>query len=92
MNPLRNGRGGRGDNLFFPDKTLDRHVLTDRRPYLKRTGIICSHCHKEIRGKFYNIGNKFFDQYCWSLRYILEAQELEVERVQELRRHMDISE
>ena len=87
--PLRNGKEWRVNNLFFPDSTLDMYVVADKRPYLKRTGMICSHCHKEIRGKIYNLGNRFFDEYCWSLRYILEAQEIEMERTQELRKHMD---
>jgi hypothetical protein len=88
-NPSRNGKERRRDRLFFQDPILETHVLSDRRPILKRTGILCSHCHKEIRGKLHNLGNRFYDDYCWSLRYILEAQESEMERYQEMRKKMD---
>jgi hypothetical protein len=89
-NPFKNGKERGSDRLFFLDPVLEQRILTERRPYLKRTGMLCSHCHKEIRGRLYNLGNKFFDEYCWSLRYILEAQESEMERTQELRKKMVI--
>jgi hypothetical protein len=69
---------------------LETVVISERRPYLKKTGLLCSHCHKEIRGKLYNSGMKFYDEYCWSLRYILEAQESELERTTELRKRMEM--
>jgi hypothetical protein len=77
--------------LFFPDPVVDSIVLDEPMPYLKRTGLICSHCHKEIRGKLFNLGTKFYDEYCFSLRYILEAQEADHERHAELRKKMDFS-
>ena len=76
--------------MFFPDPVLESQVFLKPQPYLKRTGLICSHCHKDIRGKLHNIGNKFYDDYCYSLRYILEAQELEHEKHSELRKRMEI--
>ena len=77
--------------MFFPDPVLESHSTDEPRPYLKRTGLICSHCHKEIRGRFHNLGNKFYDEYCFSLRYILEAQEMELSRIHEMKKRMDIT-
>jgi hypothetical protein len=68
---------------------LEEASLDDNRPYLKKTGMICSHCHKEIRGKMFNLGNRFFDEYCWSLRFILDAQEAEGKRLNELKKRME---
>lgn len=76
-------------DLFFPDPVIESSILEEPVIYLKRTGLFCSHCNKEIRGKIHNLGPKFYDDYCWSLRFILEAQEVEIERHAELRKRID---
>lgn len=75
--------------LIFNDPVLDQVSMTTDTPYKKRTGLICCHCHNEIRGQIFNMGNQFFDEYCWSLRFILEAQRKEQDRLTEMRKRME---
>lgn len=89
MKEFRSGKGYQVIELFFPDPVIETAVIEEPAPLLKKSGLICCHCHKEIKGKVYNMGPLFFDRYCWSLRYIIEAQQMDRDRSMELRKRME---
>ena len=39
--------------------------------------IICAHCYKPIKGKFYQSGKNYYDKYCWQFRYVIDPLYIE---------------
>ncbi|MFO8050155.1 MAG: hypothetical protein R6V01_00445 [Thermoplasmatota archaeon] len=74
--------------MLFPDPFMDVSTLMDARRGPKGSGILCSHCHREIKGKVYQWGIHSYDTYCWNLRFILGAGDEEELRKEELRRFL----
>ncbi|MEA3558015.1 MAG: hypothetical protein U9R75_02055 [Candidatus Thermoplasmatota archaeon] len=77
-----------GVQMFFPDPILDISTYLDMKNDPKGTGIICSHCQKEIKGKIHRWGAYSYDTYCWNLRFILGSGDEEELRKEELRRFL----
>ncbi len=74
--------------LFFPDPVLEEAVCDIPQNEDKGTGVICSHCHMEIKGTVHRYGNQFFDPYCWNLRFILGIGKDEEHRKEHLRKYL----
>ncbi|MBN1390165.1 MAG: hypothetical protein JXA22_05940 [Candidatus Thermoplasmatota archaeon] len=72
--------------LIFPDPVLDAASTQETERNEALTGVICSHCHKEIRGKVHRSNNHSYDTYCWNLRFILRMGDEEEQRREDLRR------
>jgi hypothetical protein len=75
-------------SLFFPDPVLNRAMFDQPEDSKKGTGILCSHCHTEIKGRVHQYGNQYFDSYCWNLRFILKMGDEEEQRKDELKRFL----
>lgn len=73
---------------LFPDPVLNNIPFIDTKEDPKGTGIICSHCHKEIRGRVHQWGIHSYDTYCWNLRFILGTGDEEELKKEELRRFL----
>jgi len=71
--------------LIFPDPMLEAAVSQEMEDAVESSGILCSHCHQEIRGKVHQYNNQFFDPYCWNLRFILRMGDEEEQRREDLR-------
>lgn len=66
--------------MFFPDPLVDDAGIRSALTSVRRSHILCSHCHMEIVGKVHRSGTKAYDPFCWSMRYILELDETVVDR------------
>ena len=55
--------------MFFPDPVLDKAALGLLKVKPKRTGVLCTHCHREIRGRILMDEGRKFDEYCWQFRF-----------------------
>ena len=75
--------------MLFPDSTLEVPVLMRYPEPKKRTGILCSHCHLEIVGNVHQLGNRYFDSYCWQLRFVIDLSEGEEEKANLKRKHVE---
>ena len=75
-------------DLIFPDPVLDEVAADGSEDPNKGTGILCTHCHKEIKGKVHQYNNQYFDSYCWNLRFILKMGDEEEHRSDELRKFL----
>lgn len=84
----RIGSGYEGDHLFFPDPIIEKAVLSGLEDPEKGTGILCAHCHKEIKGRLHQYNNQYFDSYCWNLRFILKMGDEEEQRAEDLRKFL----
>ncbi|MCK5773362.1 MAG: hypothetical protein KAH57_06195 [Thermoplasmata archaeon] len=69
----------KSDTMFFPDPFLDDRAMEILDEAEEISDFRCSHCYMRIRGKVYRDGLKYFDGYCYSLRYILKYKENEIE-------------
>jgi hypothetical protein len=85
MKRSRIGPVSEGDLLFFPDPIIEKAVQTDLDFPEKGTGFLCTHCHREIKGRLHQYNNQYFDTYCWNLRFILKMGDEEEQRTEELR-------
>jgi hypothetical protein len=85
MKRCRIGSVSEGDPLFFPDPLIDKAVQMDLDDPEVGTGILCTHCHKEIKGRLRQYNNQYFDSYCWNLRFILKMGDEEEQRPEERR-------
>ena len=56
--------------LFF-DPVVNRGALESVELDVIKPKHICSHCFKPITGKVHREGMRYYDEYCWQLRYIL---------------------
>ena len=65
--------------MFFPDPFLSDRAMEVLDEVEEISNIRCSHCYMKIKGKVYKDGLKYFDGYCYSLRYILKYTENEIE-------------
>lgn len=70
---------------MFPDPVLVAAIPLDMEEIEGPTGIVCSYCHKEIRGKVHNHNSRSYDSYCWNLRFILGIGDEEKQKKEELR-------
>jgi hypothetical protein len=43
----------------------------------------------EIKGRLHQYNNKYYDSYCWNLRFILKMGDEEEQRREDLRRFLD---
>ena len=34
--------------------------------------IVCAHCNKQIKGKYYRSGKNYYDAYCWQFRFVID--------------------
>ncbi len=34
--------------------------------------LICAHCYRPIKGKLFQSGNNFYDEYCWQFRFVID--------------------
>ena len=34
--------------------------------------LICSHCYQPIKGKFFQSGENYYDEYCWQFRFVVD--------------------
>jgi len=57
---------------LIPGPVLNWALLTEEKPRLKSRLPLCSHCHRPIKGKVYQIGELQFDEFCYSLRFSLK--------------------
>ena len=54
---------------------MDRRVMDQFRAKPKRSGFLCYHCHKEIKGQIYWDDERPYDPYCWQFRFVLRESE-----------------
>jgi len=71
--------------LIFPDPILESAVSQEFEETVKSSGILCTHCNMEIKGRVHQYNNQYFDSYCWNLRFILRMGDEEEQRKEELR-------
>lgn len=57
---------------LLPGAALNWALLTPEKPRLSSRLPLCSHCHRPIKGKVFQIGELQFDQFCYSLRFSLK--------------------
>jgi hypothetical protein len=81
----RTGSDSEGETLLFPDPVIDTFSMEGTQESEKGTGILCSHCHREIKGTLRQYNNQYFDSYCWNLRFILKMGDEEEQRKDEMR-------
>jgi len=74
--------------MFFPDPLLDIAAIDQPGETAKGTGILCGHCHTEIKGKLHQYGNQYFDSYCWNLRFILKLGDEKEQKKDELKKFL----
>ena len=77
-----------GGIMHFPDPVLEEFIKIDIEEPDQGTGILCTHCHREIRGRIHQYNNQYFDSYCWNLRFILKMGDEEEQRKDELRKYL----
>ncbi len=34
--------------------------------------MICAHCYKPIKGKYFQSGENFYDMYCWQFKFVID--------------------
>ena len=34
--------------------------------------LICSHCYRPIKGKYFQSGENFYDEYCWQFKFVID--------------------
>jgi hypothetical protein len=63
------------------DPVLDSAVLGDDTEIIQRDmfnqPIICAHCYKTIKGKYYQSGKNYYDKYCWQFRFVIDPLYIE---------------
>jgi hypothetical protein len=53
----------------------DEILLIDPQSYSQP--MICAHCYRGIKGKYYQSGNNYYDEYCWQFRFVIDPLYLE---------------
>ena len=56
----------------IPDTLLNGIFFTKEKLRGRREVLICAHCHRPIKGKAYLLEDKYYDAYCYSLRFSLK--------------------
>jgi hypothetical protein len=63
------------------DPIIDTEILFETEPEVIRDlfsqPIICSHCYKPIKGKYYQSGKDYYDEFCWQFRYVIDPLYIE---------------
>ena len=39
--------------------------------------MICAHCYRPIKGKYFQSGKNYYDEYCWQFRFVIDPLYLE---------------
>jgi hypothetical protein len=39
--------------------------------------LMCAHCYKPIKGKYFQSGENFYDLYCWQFKFVIDPLYLE---------------
>jgi hypothetical protein len=39
--------------------------------------LICAHCYRPIRGKFFQSGKNYYDDFCWQFRFVIDPLYIE---------------
>ena len=34
--------------------------------------LICAHCYRAIKGKYFQSGKNYYDEYCWQFRFVID--------------------
>lgn len=59
--------------MLFPDIIFSSQVMDIAEEYTQVSDKRCSHCHRKIVGRVHQIGNRYYDDYCWQFRFINEG-------------------
>ena len=56
---------------FILNSTIydDESVLTEPG---STQPLICAHCYKPIKGKYFQSGENYYDEYCWQFKFIID--------------------
>ncbi|HHD15281.1 MAG TPA: hypothetical protein ENK47_01070 [Euryarchaeota archaeon] len=64
--------------MLFPDPVIEAEAMNPENDRTaRRTRILCSHCHREIVGNVHTLGDHSYDDFCWTLRFVLENMNTE---------------
>ena len=66
------------------DPVLDNSVIYDDEilsdPEFFSQPLICAHCYRPIRGKYFQSGKNYYDEFCWQFRFVVDP--LHIQRAQ----------
>jgi hypothetical protein len=51
----------------------DSEIIRD----LSSQPLICAHCYRPIRGKFFQSGKNYYDDFCWQFRFVIDPLYIE---------------
>ncbi len=63
------------DPILNMELSDDDEILKD--PLFLSQPLICSHCHIPIKGKYYQSGKDYYDEYCWQFRFVIDSLHIE---------------
>lgn len=68
-------------NMLF-DPILNSELVEEEEmqfePGTTNQPLICAHCHRLIKGKYFQSGKNYYDEFCWQFRFVID--ELFIER------------
>ena len=65
--------------MFF-DPILNSSLYEDEIIYVDHQiyslPMICAHCYRPIKGKYFQSGKDYYDEYCWQFRFVIDPLHL----------------
>ncbi len=63
------------------DPVLDSTVSVEEDETILRDifnqPILCAHCYRAIKGKYFQSGKNYYDEYCWQFRFVVDPLHIE---------------
>ena len=51
-------------------------IYTDEEVQLEPGGfnkpLLCAHCYRPIKGKYFQSGKNYYDEFCWQFRFVID--------------------
>jgi len=48
----------------------DDALMIQEGPFVK--SLVCAHCYKPIKGKYFQSGENYYDEYCWQFKFVID--------------------
>ncbi|MDG6226018.1 MAG: hypothetical protein QCI82_10975 [Candidatus Thermoplasmatota archaeon] len=69
--------------MLFPDLVLGSQAIDIAHEFIQISDKRCSHCHRKIIGNVHQLGNRYYDDYCWQFRFINDNSDDKTDRIKE---------
>ena len=72
------------------DPVLDKVYTEDE--FLVEPGgfnkpLMCAHCYRPIKGRYYQSGKNYYDEFCWQFRFVIDPIYIEKSKRTEVKEY-----